>query len=57
MIVCTLDTFWPQVLITSLDQQLPHNDDEGRVLLEEGDVSTQIPVDIKPKRIRYCGVK
>ena len=57
MIVCTLDTFRPQVLIASLDQQLPHNDDEGRVLLEEGDVSTQIPVDIKPKRIRYCGVK
>ena len=57
MIVCTLDTFRPQVLIASLDQQLPHNDDEGRVLLEEGDVSTQIPVDIKPKRTRYCGVK
>ena len=57
MIVCTLDTFRPQVLIASLDQQLPHNDDEGRVLLEEGDVSTQISVDTKPKRTRYCGVK
>ena len=57
MIVCTLDTFRPQVFIASLDQQLPHNDDEGRVLLEEGDVSTQIPVDTGPKKIRYCGVK
>ena len=57
--------FLAQVLIVSLDRQLPHNDDEGRVSLprEEGDVSmhnTQIPgvIMIRPKRIRrrgYCG--
>ena len=65
MIVCVQYTLWPQVLTVSLDQQLPRNDEEGRVslLTEEDDVSmhdTQIPGAIRPKETRRkgcCGVK